>query len=152
VRPKSDANISTRSKVNDGLHENGGITPAILNLDIVYAVRQQLHGQAAFSTLGNCSDMHWGGPIDALLLGSGSRGIIPAILNLNIVYAVRQQLHDQAAFSTLENCPDMHWGAGGSIAALLLGSGGKGLDLAGHRTAIPQTSSPLLNDAEFRMS
>ena len=66
MRPKSDANISTRSKVNDGLRGNGGLTPAILNLDTVYAVREQLHGQAAFFTLGNCPDMHWGGAYSRL--------------------------------------------------------------------------------------
>jgi hypothetical protein len=47
-RAKSDGNISTRGKANDVLHGSGGITPAILNLDTLYAVREQLHGQAAF--------------------------------------------------------------------------------------------------------
>jgi len=45
-------------KVNDGLHGNGGIAPAILNLETVHEVREQFHGQAAFLPWGNC--VGWG--------------------------------------------------------------------------------------------
>jgi hypothetical protein len=51
--------------LNEGLHGTGGINPVILNLDNAYAVREQLHGQAAFIS-GEVA--HWTSPIVALPL------------------------------------------------------------------------------------
>ena len=52
MRGTSVANILTKGKLNDGLRGSGGIAPVVLNLDIVYGARQQLHGQAVFIPLG----------------------------------------------------------------------------------------------------